>query len=82
MRGFPNYLFIDMCSARAASSSTLSTSTFDFVFDIYFTDVDRTPTQGASSSTSSTSTFNFVFSIYFTDVDSRGFIVYLVDIDF
>jgi hypothetical protein len=40
MRGSFNYLFVDMCSARGASSSTLSASTFDFVFGIYYTDAD------------------------------------------
>jgi hypothetical protein len=93
MRGFFNYIFVDMYSARGvsflvclgninidlvdidfrlrlrrllhvvdrtpargASSPTLSTSTFDFVFDIYYTDADWAVAQGASSSTSSTST--------------------------
>jgi hypothetical protein len=87
MRGFFNYIFVDMCSARGASflvylgninidfrlrlrrllhvvdrtpargasSSTLSTSTFDFIFDV-FTDADWAVAQGASSSTSPTST--------------------------
>jgi hypothetical protein len=54
-----------MCLARGASS----TSTFNFVFDVYFTNIDRPPARGASSSTSSTSNFNFLFGVYFTDID-------------
>jgi hypothetical protein len=67
--GFPNYLFIDICLARGASSCTSSTLIFSFIFDVYFIDVDRTPARGALSSTSSTSTFDFVFDVYYTDAD-------------
>jgi hypothetical protein len=41
-RGFPNYLFINMCLAQGASSSTSSMLTFNFVFGVYGTNVDET----------------------------------------
>jgi hypothetical protein len=47
---------VDRTPARGASSSTLSTLAFDFVFGIYYTDADWAVAQGASSSTSPTST--------------------------
>jgi hypothetical protein len=47
---------VDRTPARGASSSTLSTLTFDFVFGIYYTDADWVVAQGASLSTSPTST--------------------------
>jgi hypothetical protein len=47
---------VDRTPAHGASSSTLSTSTFDFTFDIYYTDTNWAVAQGASSSTSPTPT--------------------------
>jgi hypothetical protein len=91
-RGFLDYLDIDMCSTRGASSSTSttstliwSTSTFVFVFGIYsttstglwLTRLRRLPRRHRLSTSSSVSTARRR-----QDFGSWGFIVYLVDIDF
>jgi hypothetical protein len=47
---------VDRTPARGASLYTSSTSTFNFVFGVYYTDADWAMAQGVSSSTSPTST--------------------------
>jgi hypothetical protein len=89
MRGFFNYIFVGMRSARGASSSTSatststwSTSTSDFVFGVYCTTstglrlvgLRRLPCRHRLR-------LRHLLHRRRLDCGSRGFIVYLTDVD-